>query len=733
MAEELVLAPHAEEQLDTEVLGLRHTTLKRVLGAAIGGTWLWYCYALVRAWQFSLASALVLMLTALLYGVHKLHARHQKLAAWLLWLSLTILACALVAVTPSLLSATLTVVVVIAAAALFETPAAIVATLLAWLATSAAWALSGGGAWSWAGSLGLLLLYGVALAASWLATSPVRTSVEWALSGWAQAHKALEEARLRRGELYRAFRALEEATYRIERMNDELVIARREAEVARAQKARFAATISHELRGPLSMILGFSRLMALSPESYGEPLPAAYYADADAIYRNTQHLATLVDDVLDLAQIEAERLPLVKDRIDLEEDVIKKAASIVQPLAERKGLKLTLGLAGDLPWVIADQVRLRQVLLNLLTNAIRVTEHGGIRIQTALQNDSILVSVNDTGPGIAAENLPQLFREFSQAARVAHPSAQSKGSGLGLSVSKELVDLHGGTLWVESELGVGTTFHFAVPLPGVRGLSGETMRTRPAQTKTEAPNTCLVVHDDADVVRILARYIEGYRIVGLPDEREVAALIEHLHPHAVISSRALAERVRSQLEATPFDVPLITCNLPRLRTNADLQGAFGYLLKPISQGVLASVMHRVERNGQTTILIVDDEPDAVRLMESLLTASPRPYRILRAYDGDEALARMAEIVPDVVFLDLVMPRLDGKQVLARMRQDERLNQVPVVIVSAHDPAEGEIALGLPFTLDSRGAIEFARGVHCLRTLLDAVRPRYLEPVSSAPR
>jgi len=138
----------------------------------------------------------------------------------------------------------------------------------------------------------------------------------------------------------------------------------------------------------------------LSTEKYGEPLPSSYYADMDAVYRNTEHLVTLVDDVLDLAQIEAERLPLLKDRIDLEDDVVREAVSIVQPLAERKGLYLRMELAGGLPWVMADRVRLRQALLNLPISAVRFTDDGGIVVGTERKDNRLVVSVKDTGPGI---------------------------------------------------------------------------------------------------------------------------------------------------------------------------------------------------------------------------------------------------------------------------------------------------------------------------------------------
>jgi len=169
-----------------------------------------------------------------------------------------------------------------------------------------------------------------------------------------------------------------------------------------------------------------------------------------------------------------------------------------------------------------------------------------------------------------------------------------------------------------------------------------------------------------------------------------------------------------------------------MRERSYLQGVLSYLVKPIMPETLNMVMRRVERDGETTVLLVDDDPDEVRLLERMLTTLPRPYKVFKAYDGLEALEVMQRELPDVVFLDLVMPRLDGEQVIAQMRADERLRDVPVVIISARDRIEGQAALETPLSVRCKRPVDIARAARCLQALLDALSPSYLpepeEPV-----
>lgn len=549
----------------------------------------------------------------------------------------------------------------------------------------------------------------------------------------------VRESRLRKGQLNAMVHSLEEAAFRIERLNHELNHALLEAEVARMQKSRFAATVSHEIRGPLNLILGFSRLITLSPEHYGQALPPAYRADVEAIYRNSEHLATLVDDILDLAQIDAERLPLVKCWVDIEKDILSEAVNIVRPLAENRGLFIRQDPSAKLPPLFADPVRLRQVLLNLLMNAIRFTQYGGITVSVSLQDDAALISVSDTGVGIAPDDIPRLFQEFSD---VYQRSIQSQeGSGLGLSISKRLVELHGGRIWVESHKGVGTTFHFTLPLADTQTLSR--IRTVQGYSPTLTSHTLLVVHDDPTVVRLLARYLEGYHVVGVHETKEIHKLANQLQPWGIITTLEESERVANTLATLCEDEQfaavspiLITCPMNHLTPHTNLGGQLSYLVKPITREMLFAVMQQVNNNHEQPVLVVDDDLDSVRLLESMLISLPWPGPVLKAYDGQQALELMDHTVPGVVLMDLVMPRLDGEEAIHRMRADERLRDVPVVVISAREAmsaSDGAVMMGMPLSIMHRKPLEIGQGAKCIKAMFDALGSPYgPEPKSPAP-
>jgi len=720
--------PQYDIQAEIEDLKRSQLTLLLVLPPLIALLWLSYVISLPTRLAINAAPSFILWSAT--FVAYSLQAKHHHAACWLLLLGLVTADSLIIVAHPSSLALAFGTLTVMAAAALLGSVQAAIVGLLMWIASTVALQFSVGSqslGWS---NLSSLSLYGLTWVVSLLVTRPLKQSIQATLVGWTKAREALTEARARRGELYRALRALEEATYRIERMNNELLVARCEAEEARALKARFVATVSHELRNPLNLILGYSRLMALSPEKYGKPLPRAYRADVATIFRSSQHLLALVDDILDLSQIEAQRLPLVRDRVDLMEDVINKAISIVRPLAERKGLYVRQEVLDNLPWLLADPVRLRQVLLNLLTNAIRLTERGGITIRAGLGEGYILVSVADTGPGIAPEELDRLFQEFHRI-RVTD-TMEGAGTGLGLAICKHLVELHGGRIWVESQVGQGTMFSFTLPLPGMRAEAG-TSETTTLEPREKPFESCLVVHDDPRIIRLLARYVEGYAIVGALDEQEAVKLTQELHPRAIITTPGLADSIYESLAHIACDVPIITCTMPRMIEQARATGVLGYLIKPIRPDALAALLRQVERDGGTTILLVDDDPDAVRLVERMLTALPHPYRILKAYVGTQALDLMHKTVPDIVLIDIVMPGLDGEQTVALMRADAHLQQVPVVFISARDWLQDTVDLQTPLTLRCRRPIQIARGTQCIQAMLDVISPDYLhEKVVTAP-
>ena len=218
---------------------------------------------------------------------------------------------------------------------------------------------------------------------------------------------------------------------------------------------------SHELRTPLNMIIAYAELITQSPHLYSRRLPSTLLADMNVILRNSQHLSRLVDDVLDLSQIETGRMALSKEWTTITE-IIDAATEAVSPLFQTKGLQLEVETADDLPDIYCDKTRIRQVLINLLSNAGRFTEQGGVKVRAWLDDTQFMLSVADTGPGIGTEDQQRLFEPFQQLD--ASIRRKHGGSGLGLNISKHFIEMHEGRIWLESALGVGTTFTVSLPL-----------------------------------------------------------------------------------------------------------------------------------------------------------------------------------------------------------------------------------------------------------------------------
>ena len=313
------------------------------------------------------------------------------------------------------------------------------------------------------------------VAITWLAMRPLQIVGEWAWSAYGRSQELLDDAQDTQLRLNQMLDDLTSANTRLVRLNRLADGLRQEAEEARRAKEQFVANVSHELRTPLNMIIGFSEMILNAPQAYsaspsGGRLPPALLADLAVILRNAQHLASLIDDVLDLSQIEAGQMALVRERVALPE-VIAEALVAVRPLFESKRLALRADLEDGLPEVSGDRTRIREVLLNLLSNAGRFTEQGGVTVAARRRDGELLVSVTDTGPGIAAADQSRLFQPFQQLD--ASLRRRFGGTGLGLSISQRFVEMHGGRMWVESAPGAGAAFRFTLPIeplaPAVRG------------------------------------------------------------------------------------------------------------------------------------------------------------------------------------------------------------------------------------------------------------------------
>ncbi len=243
----------------------------------------------------------------------------------------------------------------------------------------------------------------------WMTSYPLLTTVEWSWSSYQRSRSLLERTRDYQVQLKQTLADLAEANIQLTRLNRLAQALRQSAEEARQAKEEFVANVSHELRTPLNMIIGFSEMIVRAPQTYGAGIPPTLLADLAVILRNSQHLSSLIDDVLDLSRVEAGRVGLTKERVGLHE-VVEGAMTAVRPLFESKGLSLQAAVATDLPAALCDRTRIRAVLLNLLSNAGRFTEQGGVTVRAWQEEDSIVVSVADSGPGISAEDKERIFQ-----------------------------------------------------------------------------------------------------------------------------------------------------------------------------------------------------------------------------------------------------------------------------------------------------------------------------------
>lgn len=540
-----------------------------------------------------------------------------------------------------------------------------------------------------------MLLTLLAMLAAWLSTRRLFTALEWALNMTAHAQRSTEEAREHRSELQRVLHSLDLALSRLERSNRALVFAQEAAEKAYRFKSEFVANVSHELRTPLNLIVGFSEMMTTAPESYGgKPLPGEYRGDMLAIYRSSRHLLDLINDVLDLSQIEAGKIVMHKERMALR-NTIQEAVEIVRGLADARRLALIAELPEETVVVDLDRIRIRQVLLNLLTNAMRYTEHGQVRIATEVMGGEVKISVEDNGRGIAPDKVQRAFEAFDRL----DEDELTHGSGLGLAVSKKFVELHQGRIWIDSEVGKGTVVSFVLPLPSAaENLPLATVRTSRVLPHENARPLVLVVHDDMRVLGLLRRHIEGCDFVLAENAGQAMALICERSPDMVIVETALiGEWTRAVADDVRAAMPVLVTPLPGAHHVGASLGAAGFLPKPVTRDDVAFVLQRLQIDPHAA-LVVDDDPHIVRLLGRMLRSLAPHVHVVEAFSGEEGLAAARVQTPDIIFLDLNMPGMSGQQFIAAAQREPHLRDAPIVVVSVREveqesaPIHGELRI-----------------------------------------
>jgi signal transduction histidine kinase/ActR/RegA family two-component response regulator len=377
--------------------------------------------------------------------------------------------------------------------------------------------------------------------------------------------------------------------------------AERLAEVDRL-KSQFLANMSHELRTPLNSIIGFSRVILKGIDG---PLTDLQVQDLSSINNAGQHLLGLINDILDMARIEAGKMELVLDEVDLH-DTLKGVLSTTVALVKDKKVRLVEDLAPGLPRVRADSMRIRQVLLNLLSNAAKFTDEGSITLRAApveaigpysgRLEQFVEVRVIDTGPGIAPDDMSKLFEPFSQVD--ASATRKVGGTGLGLSICRQLVELHNGRIWAESQVGHGSTFAFILPVsqPEVHLAAPAAIDPAGGQART-----VLAVDDDQGIFNLYRRYLEphGYRVIGVSKSTDAITRAAELRPVAVLLDVLMPNKdgwqVLAELKRSPVtnDIPVIMCTLVSDPQRALQMGAAAYVSKPILEADLLRVLSKL--------------------------------------------------------------------------------------------------------------------------------------------
>ncbi len=480
----------------------------------------------------------------------------------------------------------------------------------------------------------------------------------------------------------------------LQEQNRELETQRLEIEEANRLKSEFLSNMSHELRTPLNSVNALSRVLI---QQAADRMSQEELNFLRIIERNGKHLLSLINNILDLSKIESGQVELSITRFSLP-SLIDTILEDVSPLAEEKGLILDSDLGPGLPEMESDEPRVFQILQNIIANAVKFTEKGSVHVRAKFETGMFSVRVTDTGIGISEENLGSIFNEFRQADGAS--TRRYEGTGLGLSIAYKAATLLGGTIKVQSTKGEGSKFVVSLPqkLHGHSAASPVSLapsiprsQSKPAQNKPPSPRkTILIVDDDPKILAFMARVFrdEGYGTLVTTSGQEALDLAAAYQPFAITLDVIMPEmdgwEILSRLKNNPVTahIPVIVVSVSQDKETGFALGAIGYISKPVKPELLLNEMRRVLGQLPLSVMVVDDSKmdreNTTKILEK------EGMEVITAENGEACLSLLSRQEPDLLILDLVMPGMDGFEVLEQLRSKSKYEEIPVIVVTAKD-------------------------------------------------
>jgi signal transduction histidine kinase/DNA-binding LacI/PurR family transcriptional regulator/AraC-like DNA-binding protein len=486
----------------------------------------------------------------------------------------------------------------------------------------------------------------------------------------------------RDGDVYTALRGHISSTLKSAQLVQKIKEAEARAVKADQLKTRLLANVSHELRTPLNIIVGYSQSAMSSPNPYGTDLPKQLISDLAHIYHSGEHLIRLINDLLDTSRAEIGELDLWLEYVSIRPLLEETFASIANESSHvKKGIQWRLEIPRNLPVLQVDPSRLRQILLNLLSNAKKFTDSGHITLGAQVQVPHLHIWVEDSGSGIPVDQQERIFEPFITADKIDH---RHEGIGLGLSITRRLVALHGGSLTLDSRSGYGSTFHVYLPLPN---LNGHTIQVAEKDDLQPVLLCLSTIEKPGGAIEELCKH-SNLTLLHITPKDDLNSLLHSVKPaalswdlsHAMPADWSVIQTLRNHPQIC--QLPFLLFNLDDYEQPAASTQITDVLLKPVNQTTLLQMITSLSPMKSTgSILIVDDDLNTLDYYANLITTALPGYSVLSAQGGSVALELIHTNKPDLIILDLMMPEVDGFTVLTQIRSNPATTSIPVIILS----------------------------------------------------